>query len=199
MSKPTFYNHLRLHSRIPRKALATKCDVFGNMTLEPSSCSSSRQSRTSLRTSSHRSTATRPGPYPRWLRLTVTPFRHGQLCCNAWRSRLWCPLLERVICHCGRQTPRHQRWIHSEIEWWWVKSTKERRKRDCEINKSFNWYFDLVTHNNQAASRLEERSATTEEWDHDAHSSYENKKVLGWQTQVVGVECSVALVGEMKP
>lgn len=56
-----------------------------------------------------------------------------------------------------------------------------------------------MTHDYQATARFEERAATTEEWDDDAHGPDEDKQRLRRQSQVVRVERRVALIREVQP
>lgn len=56
-----------------------------------------------------------------------------------------------------------------------------------------------MTHNYQAESWLEERSATAEKSDDDAHRSYQNEQIFRWKAKVVGIKCRIALVGEVQP
>lgn len=165
------------------------------MILEPTCLSASSQWNTSLRMSEHRNTVARLALCPKVTTLKVKSFPRDLLHCNAWQSHLWCPLLGRVRFRCGIRKLKRRRWTHSKIEWWWVQSTaREEKVMKVLINPA-----DLMTHNYQATSRLEERSATAEKCDNNAHAAYKNEVIFCWKAEVIGVKCSVALIGEMQP
>lgn len=140
----TSYSHLRLRNRNLRKSLLTMYALYGSMTWEPSSWSSSRQSCTNLHMNAHHNTGARFESCPRWQKLTARSFHLDLLSCSAWRFHLWGPWWEFVKSRFGRRILESQQWTRSKIEWWWVRNTVE----SYEINEASINTMTRMTHNN---------------------------------------------------